>query len=325
MKILTIVIVAWNVRELVRECLESIRKYQDNDNFEIIYVDNASSDGTVAMIKEHFPGVRILENSENLGFTKANNQAIAVCKGKYILLLNSDTLVLDDALDVMVNFLEQNPDVGVCGAKLLNADKSLQISYGDFPTMITTLASTVPFSKILPKSVRKKSLARLPEETVVPTEVDYVSGACLMVRREVLEEVGLMDEQFVEYFNETDWCLRIKNKGWKICYIPDAQIIHYGGHTMKKDPDRFTKESYKSMYKFFRKHYGNASPVILRILLLEDLSLRLWFWRLKSFLNINKRLEIISKIASLRLEIDIVNAAWSEFQTQPRDAIEPRL
>ncbi|SHH44130.1 hypothetical protein SAMN02745135_00815 [Caloranaerobacter azorensis DSM 13643] len=255
---LSIIIVNYNTRELTRQTLQSIYKYNHNLDFEVIVVDNNSSDDSINMIKDEFPQVILIQNKENLGFSKANNIGINKSKGKYILLLNSDTIIQRDTLEIMVDFMETNKEVGAAGCKVVlpdgNLDKACKRS---FPTPRNAFYNALKLDKLFPhnKKFGEYNLTYLNEDEM--HEVDSLVGAFMMVRREVIEEVGLLDENFFMYGEDIDWCYRIKKSGWKIVYYPKTKIIHYKGGSSKKKNPKIIYEFYRAMYLFFEKHYKN--------------------------------------------------------------------
>jgi len=253
---LSIIIVNYNVKHRLRECLLSIYRSTKGTSFEIIVVDNNSTDGSVDMVKSEFPAVKLIENSQNLGFARAANQGLKENKGRYILLLNPDTIVLPNALDKMVEFMEANSEAGALGCKLLNPDGSLQPSCRSFPTLITVLFENTGLEKLFLRNriIGRHRIGHWDYNDI--REVDQPMGSALMVRRETATQVGLMDEQFYMYYEDVDWCFRIKKGGWKIYFLPSAQIIHYGGQSASPNMAKMRIQGYKSRHRFFRKHYG---------------------------------------------------------------------
>ena len=261
---LSIIIVNYNVKHHLRECLQSIYRSTKRASFEITVVDNNSTDGSVDMVKSEFPEVKLIENCQNFGFAKANNQALKENKGRYVLLLNPDTVVLPNALDRMVEFMDENPRTGALGCKLLYPDGSLQPSCRSFPTLITAFFENTGLEKLFLRNriMGRHRIGHWDYNDI--REVDQPMGSALMVRREAITQVGLMDEQFHMYYEDVDWCFRIKKRGWKIYFIPLAQIIHYGGQSAWPNMPKMKIQRYKSRHKFFRKHYGILSEWIVR-------------------------------------------------------------
>ncbi|MDD5772178.1 MAG: glycosyltransferase family 2 protein [bacterium] len=246
---LSVVIVNTNTRDMLRDCLKSIFQETKGIEYEVIVSDNNSTDGSKEMMEREFPEVIIIKSSGNMGFSGANNLGFGISKGRYILALNPDTIVLKTALSDMVGFMDNHTEAGACGCKLLNADKTLQPSWENFPTIFSEIFYATPFNKIFTHSRRMNRGDFY--------EVDWVMGACLMVRREVLEKTGGFDEIYNPiYSEETDWCYRIKKLGWKIYYYPEPEIIHLWGQTTKKKAVWFSLQLQRNKYLFFKKNYG---------------------------------------------------------------------
>ncbi len=265
---LSIIIVNYNVKEFLENALISIKKATEGINAEIFVVDNASEDGSVEMVKQKFPEVKLIANDRNLGFAKANNQALKLAQGKYILLINPDTVVQEDTFKVLISFLESNPDCGMVGCKILNPDGTLQLACRrSFPTPWVAFTKMLGLSSLFPKSkiFARYNLTYLDPEQV--TEVDAVSGSFMMIRREVYEQVGGLDEDFFMYGEDIDWCYRIKKAGWKIYYVPHTQIIHFKGESTKRSNIDEIRIFYDAMKIFVKKHYKEFAllGVILRV------------------------------------------------------------
>ncbi|MHC4573004.1 MAG: glycosyltransferase family 2 protein [Planctomycetota bacterium] len=253
---LSIVIVSWNVRQDLVRCIRSIEENQPCEEFEVVVVDNASTDGTVEAARKDFPEVITIVNSENRGFATANNHGIERSKGEYILFLNPDTIVQPFSLDVLVDFLDDNRDVGACGPKLLNNNGTTQPSARRFPTFRGALHRHTVFRFLhIFKSEYKKWLMKDFKHDK-QMDVDQVMGAALMVRRSVIDKVGGMDESFFMYYEEVDLCYRIKQAGWRIVFIPEAVIIHSGGRSTGQIPVTKRIVMLTSLLTFLRKHHG---------------------------------------------------------------------
>jgi GT2 family glycosyltransferase len=260
---LSIVIVNYNTEELLKDCLKSVYAGANGTPLAIWVVDNNSHDNSVAMVKSCFPKVQVIESPCNVGFSKANNIVISHSDSDYILLLNPDTLVIDDAIERMVKFMEENPGVGIAGCKVLNRDGTLQLACRrSIPTPRAAFFRLTGLSRLFPRS---KVMAEYnltytnPDQT---HEVGAVSGAFLMIRRKVVEEIGMLDERFFMYGEELDWCLRAKRAGWNIMYHPAAQIIHYKGESTKYNSRKAAIEFYRAMYLFHRKHFARDHSFI---------------------------------------------------------------
>lgn len=269
---LSVIIVNWNTRDLLCQCLDSLSQKVKGIDTEIFVVDNGSTDGSVAAVREKFPGVKLIENPVNLGFAKANNQAFSVSKGRYLLLLNPDTQVKDEAIEGMLSFMDVHPEAGLVGAQLLNADGSKQNSIANFPSLATELLNKSLLRRLFPEKFPGKET-----EYPGPIEVDSVIGACMLVRREAVEQVGLLDEKFFLFLEETDWCYRMKKAGWKIYHIPQAEILHFQGKSAEAEKGKARIEYYRSRYHYFRKNRGRLQQVLLMIGLIARLWIELIF------------------------------------------------
>lgn len=244
---ISIIIVNWNTRALLKNCLDSIRSTASGLSYEIIVVDNASSDGSIEMVWQDFPGVRLLVNETNRGFGAANNQALRIMRGRYALLLNSDTALTNGAVAELLNFMDGQSDAAMACGQLLNADGSKQHSFATFPTLVTLTANLPVLEYLFPKLYPSK---RYDYEN--PIEVDSGIGACLMVRRSAIEAVGMFDERYFFFFEETDLAFSMRRAGWKIYYVPTARIYHLQGQSIGANV-RSRIEFYRSRYQYFYK------------------------------------------------------------------------
>lgn len=265
---LSIIIVNYNVKEFLQNLLHSIEKASSNISKEIIVIDNASDDGSVEVIKDKFPSVNLIENKINVGFGRANNQGLAVAKGKYILFINPDCIVSEDTFDKMISFFESHPYCGLAGCKILNSDGTLQLACRrSFPgpwtsfTKVTGLSNIFPTSKIF----ARYNLTYLDKNKTY--EVDAVSGSFMMIRKEVYQKTNGFDEQFFMYGEDLDICYRVQQKGYKVFYVHSTQIIHYKGESTKRSNLDETKLFYDAMHLFVKKHLSSFPLVelILRL------------------------------------------------------------
>lgn len=263
---LSIVIVNYNTEKLLQGCLQSVYAGANGTPFDIWVVDNHSRDCSAEMVRSQFPGVRLVENESNLGFSRANNLAISQSDSEYILLLNPDTLIIDDSIEKMVKFMDANPKVGIAGCKVLNTDRTLQLACRrSIPTPKVAFYRLTGLSRLFPKhpALAKYNLTYFsPEET---HEVDAVSGAFLMIRRKAIEDIGLLDERFFMYGEELDWCLRAKRAGWSVMYHPEAEIIHYKGESTKTNSRKAALEFYRAMYLFHKKHFAKDYSAAMNV------------------------------------------------------------
>jgi len=272
---LSILIVNYNGGTQLRDCLSSVYETVKTAPMEVIVVDNASSDDSVREAAGAFPQVKFIENDENRWFTGGSNQAAAACSGEYMLFLNPDTVCHEDAVDALVRFLDDNPRAGIVGPRLLNGDGTLQPSCRKFlKSRYLVLKHLLPWS-VLPDSWKRRMILEYwsHDETV---EVDWLVGACLLARRKAVAEVGLKDEGFPMFHEETDWCYRMKEKGWSTWFLHTARITHFGSQsTSKRWGDRLILEFYRGKHRFIRKHFGPAALFVHRVLLAGLLGARL--------------------------------------------------
>jgi len=267
----SIIIVNWNTRDLLAQCLQSVYDTVNDLDFEVIVVDNASADGSVAMVQERFPRVQLIENQENIGFAAANNQAMQISRGNYVWLLNSDTIVLNDALEKMVAFMQAHPEIGAISSRLLNKDGSLQDFPKTYPTLINELSRALYIYNFVTWLKRRGMVSR-GERT---REVDRIKGASMLVRRQTINAVGGMSEDYFMYAEEDDWCFRIKRQGWKIYYYPKAEVIHYEGSSVKQISHSMFLRLHQSKLLFFRRYYGPTSVQLLKGIWLTGYGVRL--------------------------------------------------
>lgn len=276
---LSIIIVNWNTKDLLRDCLQSIYQNSPKGEFDVFVVDNASTDGSLSMIKKEFPQVELIENNKNLGFARANNQGIRESEGKYVLLLNSDTVVKKNSLNNLVDFMKNRDNVGVAGPRILKPNGNVEESCGFFPSpwavFLTKLNRKINFLGRF-KSLKASHLALAEEK-----EVDWVAGACMLVRRKSFEKAGLLDEKIFMYFEDVDWCCRIKKAGWKICFTPSAEIVHISGASVKKLKKPIKPEYRKNQYYIYQKHLNKASLFFLGAMI----ALESFFYRHRSNIN----------------------------------------
>ncbi len=278
---LSIVIVNWNVAPLLRNCLQSILDSPQarldseghlsiaNYALQVCVVDNASTDGSVEMVQREFPWAQVIASPRNLGFTGGNNLALKRCPGRFVLLLNPDTRVVGDALVQMLQAIETRPQVGVVGPQLRYPDGRLQPSRRRFPTLMTGLMESTLLEKWFPNNRWARRYRMADTDDKAPQEVDWVTGACMLVRGEVLEQVGLLDEHFFMYSEELDWCRRIVGAGWRVLYWPSAVVVHYEGQSSDQVVAARHIRFQTSKILYFRKHHGWWQANLLRVFLLS--------------------------------------------------------
>lgn len=256
---LSVIIVNWNTRQLLLDCLDSVFSRIDPD-FEVWLVDNGSSDGSVEAVAESHPSVRIVRNERNLGFAAANNKALREMNGRYALLLNTDTVLDGNAVGILHGFLENHPDAAMACGQLLNGDGSLQRSTAAFPSLLSLLCGEPLLEFLFPSRYpgRRRQCGH-------PIEVDSCIGACMMVRKAAIDSVGLLDERYFFFFEETDWALRMKRSGWRVFFVPAARIYHLQGQSVGHSIGSRIYY-YKYRYAYFRKWYPVLYPLIFSVL-----------------------------------------------------------
>jgi len=285
----SVVIVNWNTRDVLRDCLASVYTNTKNIRFEVIVIDNASSDGSAEMVRGEFPHVILLMNPRNLGFATANNQGMSVANGRYVLLLNSDTILLDNAIEKTMAFADSHAQAGIVGCRVLNPDKSLQPTCFMFPSVLNMFLWATYLSKVFATSrfFGRERMIWWHRDDV--REVDVATGCFMLVRSQAIEQVGLLDERFFMYGEETDWCCRFKKAGWRILFTPDAEIIHLGGASTRQMSSEMFLQYVKSMLLLFKKHKSWFSYRFACVLLALCFSLRAPFWLAKAICAKNTR------------------------------------
>ena len=304
---LQIVIVSYNTRELLRNCLSSVYQKVKKIEFEVTVVDNGSSDNSAEMIRHEFPQVKLIENRENLGFARANNQAIKQGRARYFLLFNPDSGFRSGSSHKMIEFMDHHPEVGILGCKILNPDGTIQPSNSDFPNLFTEFLRAFQLKRLIPAAALREKIGKKWSGMLGSTlkeyfrvywdsrrvrEVDWVSGACLLARRKAVEDVGLLDESFFMYYEDADWCYRMQRKDWKIFYFPFFEVVHYVGKGNSGFGPRTFIERRRSMYHYFRKHKGKTVVFLLRLIIFWAFTLR-WLGLLVIYpFSENKRAEL---------------------------------
>ncbi len=272
---ISIIIVNYNVKEFAANLLESLEKAKIRFRLEIFLVDNASSDGSISYLKRRYPDVIFIENRENTGFGKANNQAIRLARGTYTLLINPDTIVRQDTLQVMYRHMEAHPETAAAGCKMLNPDGTFAFeSRRSVPTPMSALWKILGLTRLFPRSKRFSAYYMGAEDENKPGRVPVLSGAFMFFRTEVLKEAGGFDEQFFMYGEDIDLCYRVRQMGWEIDYVPETSIIHYKGESTKKENLDYVVTFNKAMYLFFRKHYNFGYTLFFRIFILSGIVMK---------------------------------------------------
>ena len=255
----SVIIVNWNAGAVLEACLSSLPAALGSLTSEIWVVDNASTDGSPAMVRAGFPEVKLLANTVNSGFAAANNQAASQASGRFFLLLNPDTSAPPGSLEQLLRFAETQPAIGCVGPRLIHADGRYQRSaWFGFPGLGMAIMDALYLWKIPWLPVTRR-IELDPQRLAGPVEVDHLLGACLLIRRETWEQVGGLDEAFFLFFEETEWCYRARQAGWKIVYQPAVSVTHLGEHSVNQNPMRSLPQFYRSFGRFYRKH-ASAGP-----------------------------------------------------------------
>jgi GT2 family glycosyltransferase len=274
----SIIIVNWNTQDILRDCLASIYAETKDISFEVIVIDNASTDSSVKMVRYEFPEAILIKNQENRGFATANNQGMAIAKGHYVLFLNSDTLILDRAIAKTASFADVHPEAAVVGCRVLNPDKTLQPTCFMFPSILNMILSSTYLYKLFPRSQFFGRERMTWWDRSDEREVDVVTGCFMLVRNEAIEQVGMMDEQFFVYGEETDLCYRFKQVGWKVMFTPCAEIIHLGGQSSKKIATEMALQLRGSILQFINKHQPWWKYFLACFLVWLFCAVRIPFW-----------------------------------------------
>lgn len=265
--LLSVIIVNWNVRDLLRTCLSSVLRAQGNLSLEVVVVDSASSDGSAEMVRAEYPQARLIACETNVGFSAGNNLGMAAARGDYLLLLNPDTEVAEGALDALTAAMQAHPEAGVAGPRLRNPDGTVQSSRRRFPTLTTAFVES---TALQPHFSRHPALARYyvadrPDDA--EQEVDWLTGACLLVRREVYARVGGFDEGYFMYSEELDWQKRIRATGWRVLYVPQAKVVHHEGKSSEQVVPLRHIRFQRSKIRYFTKHHGRAAGALVHAFL----------------------------------------------------------
>ena len=275
-KPLSIVIVNYNVKNLLKKCLESIFKYEKDTEFEVIVVDNNSKDHSQEMLKRDFPQVQLIENKRNLGFSRACNQGIKEGQGRYILLLNPDTELTSGGFKKMIDFMDSKPEVGICGPKMMDQEGNLQFSCRSFPSYLTAISSSQSIlNRIFPENFLSQKYLLKEQDHSQIREVDWVSGSCLLAKTEMFEKIGLLDERFYMYVEDVDLCYRAKKSGFSVFYFPLVVVVHHIGKSTQKKKFAMLLEHHRSMYYFHMKHH--RPNVFLKGIVFLSVWMRLFF------------------------------------------------
>ena len=257
---ISFIIVNWNTKDLLLECLASIYQTVNEIAFEIWVVDNGSSDGSVGAVKDKYPSIKIIENRINLGFAAANNLALERMGGQYALLLNTDTVLTEDAVSKLHNFMEVNAGAAIACGQLLNPDGSKQNSIANFPSLLSLISNETLLRLLLPRRFPSKR-----REYRTPIEIDSCIGACMLIRKKAIDQTGFLDDRYFFFLEETDWAYRMKKVGWKIYFVPAAKIFHAQGKSVRIRADARIM-FYRSRYAFFKKWHQGSYPLVCLVI-----------------------------------------------------------
>jgi GT2 family glycosyltransferase len=310
---LSIVIVNWNTREMLKNCLASIPASADMQT-EVIVIDNASEDGSQAMVAEEFPAVTLIRNSANLGFATATNQGLRIASGRYLLLLNSDTLVLGTVLTDSVRYMDAHSDVGMMGCKVLNEDGTTQMTCSLFPSFLNLFLQTLGLNRLeRPRWLRRYQMLDWARDD--EREVEVISGCYLVARRTAVAQIGLLDESFFLYGEETDWCRRCADAGWRLVFAPIGRIIHFGSGSSRKLNYKRDLMLSEGTVRLHRKHGGRPAAMSVWLLLLLFNTSRSAYWSLRSL--VDSSCSTRSRAGHFRLVVRNFTRAWPATGGQP--------
>ncbi len=267
---MSIVLVCWNNKAYLDPCLKSLYEGGLKSSFDVVVVDNGSTDGSQQMLAEKYPDVMLIQNEGNVGLGKASNQGIDATNGRHVLLLNNDTLINGPALDVLVEYLDAHPEAGATAGKLLNPDGSFQSGFAPFSTLLEEFLIVTRIGELLWAGYPSHGDANEIKET------GWMSSACLLVRRAALDQIGLLDESYFIYGDEADLQYRLNRAGWKVVFLPNSSIIHFGGRSMDRWKRR--KMVYRGKMMFYKKNYGFLSTLLLRLMFFVMSLLKLLVW-----------------------------------------------
>jgi GT2 family glycosyltransferase len=301
----SVVIVNWNTLKYICDCLNSLLRAGKGYTREIIVVDNASCDGSADVVARQFPGVSVIRNAENVGFARANNIGIRRAAGRYICIVNPDVVVRDGCIENLMRFMDQNPGVGIAGPRILNSDGSVQISCRHFPTIWNNLCQSLGLNRLFPKSAFFSDwlMSYWPHDGI--RSVDVLSGCFWIVRREAINQVGLLDEDFFIYGEDIDWCRRFHKAGWDVMFYPESAVIHFGGGSSSKAPIKFYIEMQKADLHYWEKHHGAVGRASYAGVIFFRHLLRLIFMALQYLVYPSRR-----KTASFKLKRSFTCIKW---------------
>jgi hypothetical protein len=288
---ISVVILSWNDKEHLEECLQSLREATQARTMEVIVVDNASTDGSPDMVETRFPRVRLIRSLQNVGFPKGNNIGIQAASGKYLFLLNSDIKVLDGCMDALADFMDRNPDIGMAGPKIFYRDMTHQSSCRSFPSLWNNFCSAVGLAALFRGSKFFSGEHMFYFKGNQIRDVDVLVGCFWAVRRKAVDQFGLLDEGFFMYAEDVDWCRRCWKAGWRVVFFPEAGAIHYMGGSSRKDPIRCAITQQSSVLRYWRMYHGVAGRIGIVLVLVMQSAIRLARAFLNYMFNRTKRIE----------------------------------
>ncbi|MHB8160061.1 MAG: glycosyltransferase family 2 protein [Thermoleophilia bacterium] len=296
----SVIIVNWNLRDDLGGCLASLYKYSGGLEIETIVVDNASTDGSAGMVERDFPQVKLIRNQENLGFSRASNQGMAVAGGRYYFLLNNDTLLHEGSLRRLVEFMESHTDAGICGPRVIKEDGTLQVrSRGYYPSIGRALGHF-----FLPHRLRHRGSRSLGfyefQDKMDARPVDWVSGCALLVRRRAVEKVGVLDADVFMYCEDVDWCYRMNRVGWKVWYVPSSVVLHYGGRSLSKQSGAVVGSHAAGLAAYYSRYHGGAAAFVFRMVLAAGYAVQVVGWLVAGLLGRRAGLDKLKRMAGRR-------------------------
>lgn len=272
---ISFIIVNWNTKDILSKCLKSIYDNKPSYSMEIILVDNASTDGSADLVRATFPEVIIIQNDSNLGFAKANNIGIRKSKGRYVCLINSDVLILENCMNLMIEFIDKNPTVGILSPKLLQPDFSLNSNCRKFPTLWNNLTAALGLHILFSKSSFFSTVEMSYFNHDEIRDIEVIAGSFWLVRRKAIDQVGLLDEDFFIYAEDMDWCRRFWSAGWRVVFFPQANAIHYHGSSSSKMPIKLQIQQYRAGLHYWKKYHGRLEIFFIRVIWLFTVTRRL--------------------------------------------------
>ena len=322
----SIVIVSWNTRDILSDCLRSVFEQTKEVSFEVFVIDNSSHDGSADMVRAEFPRVKLIENAQNRGFAAASNQGLRLASGRYTLLLNPDTLILDDAISRCVRYADLHSDVGVVGCQVLEDENRISNTGFSFPTPLNLFLALSGLSRAFPRS----RLFGRPElgwwDRDSEQDVDVVAGMFMLVRREAIAQVGLMDKSYFVYSEETDWCYRFSRAGWRRVFTPSARIVHLdgGGKSTSQVSSKMFVQMQKSSMIYHRKNLGLAAWASVKGIYVVSNAVRMVLWFASSIINRDPHTRNKSAAAKAALRYHFSGPNQSELHERPPSEL-PRL